>query len=173
MLIDGTTELLLKAMLVGIGGTVVLDLYAWSMARFLGVPATNWAMVGRWFGNMARGHFVHPAMIRAEPVTGELAIGWTAHYVIGAGYGVLLLALKGQHWLVAPTLLPPLILAWVLLIAPYFIMMPGMGMGIAGALTPKPAITRLRSTMGHTVFGAGMFATAVLLATYLPSADQA
>jgi hypothetical protein len=28
------------------------------MSRVLGVPATNWAMIGRWFGNMAHGQFV-------------------------------------------------------------------------------------------------------------------
>jgi len=32
----------LKAMLVGVGGTIVLDLYALMMSRVPGVPATNW-----------------------------------------------------------------------------------------------------------------------------------
>ena len=53
------------------------------MSRVLGVPATNWAMVGRWFGNMAHGQFVQVAMSEAAPVKGELAIGWIAHYAIG------------------------------------------------------------------------------------------
>ncbi len=167
---SSTTEIALKAALVGIGGTVLLDLYALSMARLFGVSATNWAMVGRWLGNMPRGKFTHEAMVSAEPVKGELAIGWTAHYVIGAGYGLLLLALWGQGWLTSPTLLPPLVLSWALLVAPYFIMMPGMGLGIAGSRTPKPTITRLKSVMAHTAFGLGMYATAVLLAMYGPSA---
>ena len=83
-------EIFFKAALIGVGGTIVLDLWALFMARVMGVPATDWAMVGRWFGNMSRGQFVQAAMSKAEPVKGELAIGWIAHYVIGIGYGLLL-----------------------------------------------------------------------------------
>jgi len=86
-------------------------------------------MVGRWFGNMAHGQFVQVAMSEAAPFKGELAIGWIAHYAIGIGYGLPLLGLWGKVWLERPTLLPPMILAWVLLVAPYLMMMPGMGMG--------------------------------------------
>lgn len=164
-------EILLKAALVGIGGTIVLDLYALMMARVLGVTGMNWAMVGRWLGNMPRGQFVQAAMSRAKPVKGELTIGWTAHYAIGAGYGLLLLALWGVVWLEQPTLLPPMILALVLLVAPYFIMMPGMGMGIAGSRTPKPNLTRFKSVVGHSIFGLGMYATGRLLALYWPTAS--
>ena len=96
---SSTAELFLKAALVGVGGTIVLDLYALMMSRVLGVPATNWAMVGRWFGNMAHGQFVQVAMSEAAPVKGELAIGWIAHYAIGIGYGLLLLGLWGKVWL--------------------------------------------------------------------------
>lgn len=163
-------EIFFKAALIGVGGTIVLDLWALFMARVMGVPATNWAMVGRWFGNMPRGQFVQAAMSKAEPVKGELAIGWIAHYVIGIGYGLLLLTFWGKAWLERPTLLPPMILVWVLLVAPYFMMMPGMGMGIAGSRTPEPNITRLKSVMGHSVFGVGMYATAVVLARTWPTA---
>ena len=166
---SSTADIFLKATLVGVGGTIVLDLYALMMSRVLGVPATNWAMVGRWFGNMAHGQFVQVAMSEAVPVKGELAIGWIAHYAIGIGYGLLLLGLWGKVWLERPTLLPPMILAWVLLVAPYLMLMPGMGMGIAGSRTPKPNVTRLKSVMGHSVFGLGMYATGRLLAPYWPT----
>jgi hypothetical protein len=167
---SSATELLFKAALVGIGGTVVLDVWALLMAHVVGLSASNWAMVGRWFGNMLRGQLVQETMTNAEPVRGELAIGWIAHYAIGIGYGLLLLAFWGQDWVDRPTLLPPMILAWVLLVAPYFMMMPGMGMGIAGSKTPKPNVTRLRSMVGHSVFGLGMYATAMALARTWPAA---
>jgi len=57
-----------------------------------------------------------------------------------------------------------MILVWVLLAAPWFMMMPGMGMGIAGSRTPRPNITRLRSVMNHSIFGLGLYATAMALA---------
>lgn len=165
-----TAEVLFKAALVGVGGTFVLDLWALFMTRVMGVAATDWAMVGRWFGNMPRGQLIQAAMSKAEPVKGELAIGWIAHYAIGVGYGLLLLAFWGKVWLAQPTFLPPMILAWVLLVAPYFMMMPGMGMGVAGSRTLKPNVTRLKSVVGHSVFGVGMYATAVALARTWPTA---
>jgi hypothetical protein len=161
---SSAAEFLFKGALIGVGGTMVLDLWAFFMARVVGMSATNWAMVGRWFGNMLRGQFVHEAMAKAKPVKGELAIGWIAHYAIGIGYGLLLPALWGLDWIDRPTLLPPIILVWVLLVVPFFMMMPGMGMGIAGSRSPKPTITRLRSVMGHSVFGLGLYATALALA---------
>jgi hypothetical protein len=161
---SSAAELLFKAALVGIGGTIVLDLWALFMARVTGLSATNWAMVGRWFGNISRGRFVQETMTKAEPVKGELASGWIAHYAIGIGYGLLLPAFWGHDWIDRPTLLPPMILVWVLLVAPFFMMMPGMGMGIAGSRTPKPNVTRLKSVTGHSVFGLGMYSTAMALA---------
>ncbi len=166
---SSSAVILLKAALVGIGGTLALDLYALLMARVLGVPATNWVMVGRWLGHMPRGQFAHAAMSEVAPVRGERAIGWIAHYAIGIGYGLLLVALWGAGWLEQPTLLPPLILSWALLAAPYFLMMPGMGMGIAGSRTPNPNMARLRSVMSHSVFGLGMFAVAMALTHAWPT----
>lgn len=157
-------ELLVRAPLIGVGGTVVLDLWALFMARVLNMPATNWAMVGRWIGNIARGRFMHQSMADAAPVQGEHAIGWICHYVVGIGYGLLLLVFWGRSWVESPTLLPPMLLSWLLLVLPYFVMLPGMGSGVAGARTPKPNVTRLKSLVGHSVFGLGMYATALLLA---------
>jgi uncharacterized membrane protein len=159
-----TAEIIIRAALVGVGGTIVLDLYAFLLQRFFGVPATNWAMVGRWVGHMPRGRFTHETMGKAAPVSGEHTIGWIVHYVIGIGYGLVLVGLWGAEWLRHPTLLPPMILALGLLVAPYFIMMPGMGLGIAGARTPKPNTTRLKSVLGHSVFGLGMYVTALAAA---------
>jgi len=157
-------EIVLTGAIIGIGGTVILDLWAAFMQRVFGVPATNWAMVGRWVGHMPRGHFAHENIGKAAPVRGELALGWIVHYVIGIGYGLLLVSLWGAEWLRQPTLLAPMVLTLGLLIAPYFIMMPGIGSGIAGAKTPKPNVTRLKSLLGHSVFGLGMYVTALVLA---------
>lgn len=156
-------EILFRAALVGIGGTVILDVYAALAQHFLGTPATNWKMVGRWIGHMPGGRFVHANIGQARPIPGEHALGWIFHYVIGVGYGLLLLAIWGAGWLDAPTVSAPLILALALLVLPYFVMMPGMGMGLAGSRTPKPNVTRLKSVIGHSVFGSGMYLTARLL----------
>ncbi len=158
-------ELFARAGLVGIAGTLALDLYAWLLQRIFGIPATNWAMVGRWFGHMIKGQFVQPALPKAGKIPGELAIGWIVHYVIGMGYGLLLVAIMGGDWLQVPTLAAPIALAIVLLVLPYFVMMPGMGMGVAASRAPKPNMARLKSLASHGVFGLGMYLAAVLAAT--------
>lgn len=157
-------EIVIAAMLVGIGGTAILDLVSFLMERLFGVPATNWAMVGRWIGRMPRGQFVQRDLKQANPVSGEHAIGWIFHYFIGAGYGLLLVAIWGAGWLQAPSFASPMILVLVLLVLPFFVMMPGMGAGIAAAKTPKPNAARLKSVVGHSVFGLGMYVTALLIA---------
>ena len=69
-----TADIILRAALVGMGGTIVLDLYAFLMQRMFGVPA-NWKMVGRWLGHMSKGEFVQTNVEQAEPVPGEHALG--------------------------------------------------------------------------------------------------
>jgi hypothetical protein len=151
-------------MLIGIGATAVLDLWALFAKRVFGVPASNWALVGRWIGYFPRGRFVHDNIAQAVPIRGELIIGWCAHYAIGIIYAALLLAICGPDWARHPTLPPALILAFLALVAPFFIMQPGMGMGIAASKNPHPNLARLRSIVGHTVFGFGLYGSALLTA---------
>jgi hypothetical protein len=163
-----TFEILVRAALVGIGGTVVLDLYVALLQRVWGIPGSNWAMVGRWIGHMPRGQFVQRKLGDAEKIPGERALGWFFHYLIGIGYGLLLVALAGPGWLQEPSLAAPVLVALVLLVLPYFVMMPGMGMGIAAARAPRPVVARLKSVASHSVFGIGMYLTGLLLAKVLP-----
>lgn len=155
---------LLCAVAIGCGGTLALDAWARLLAHALGVPATNWAMVGRWLAHMRTGRFVHASIGAATPVRGELALGWLFHYAVGIAYGLILVAWQGEAWLRAPTPSAPLLLSLALLVAPYCVMMPGLGLGIAGAKTPRPRLTRLKSVAGHGVFGLGMYASAFALA---------
>jgi Protein of unknown function (DUF2938) len=162
-------ESVLRAVLIGAGATAVLDLWNLFLKRFFGVPAPSWNMVGRWVGHFPRGRFKHASIAAAEPIEGELAIGWVTHYVTGIVYGGLLVALWGLDWARQPTLLPALIVGVATVSAPFFIMQPGMGAGIAGSRMPNPAQARLRSLMNHTVFGLGLYAAAVVSAMVVPA----
>lgn len=161
---DSALGIGLRAVPIGIGGTVALDAWAQLLQRAFGIPATNWALVGRWLGHMPSGKFVHASIAQAAPVSGERALGWGFHYGIGISYGLLLVALWGADWLRQPDALAPVMLSLALLVAPYFVRMPGLGLGLAASKTPQPNITRLKSVAGHTVFGLGMYATALMLA---------
>jgi hypothetical protein len=43
-------------------------------------------------------------------------------------------------------------------VAPFLLMQPGMGAGIAASRTPKPGAARLNSLVTHAVFGLGLYA---------------
>ncbi|WP_256961308.1 DUF2938 domain-containing protein [Salinicola salarius] len=47
------------------------------------------------------------------------------------------------------------------MVAPYLVMMPGMGAGVAASGTKHPNVERIKSVVGHSVFGLGMYLTAV------------
>ncbi|SFU52553.1 Protein of unknown function [Nitrosospira multiformis] len=96
------TDIIIKSARVGIGGTIVLDLYAFLLQRLFGVPATNWQMVGRWLGHMPSGSFVQTNLGQVKPVPGEHALGWIFHYVIGIAYGLLLVAIWGADGCLSP-----------------------------------------------------------------------
>lgn len=156
-----TTEFALYALLIGIGATLLMDLWSVLAARFLAFQPPNYALVGRWLGHMPQGRFVHAAIAKSAPIPGERIIGWIAHYVIGIAFAGLLLAVYGTAWTESPTLLPALTVGLLTLAAPFLLMQPGMGAGVAASRTPKPYQARLRSILTHIVFGFGLYGAAV------------
>lgn len=160
-MVDGLT-LASETALIGVGATLVLDLWTLFLSVAFGVPATNYAMVGRWIGNFPRGRWAHASIANAPPVAGEHALGWIAHYVIGILYAGLLVLLGGTAWLQAPTLLLALGVGVATVGAPFFLMQPAMGFGFASSRVSKPGAARLRSLAAHTVFGLGLYLTALL-----------
>lgn len=150
-------NILITTLVVGIGATAVMD--AWGIARssLFGIPAPNYGLVGRWIAYMPRGQFKHHSIAAAAPVSGERFIGWTAHYLIGIAFAAVLVGLGGLAWVAHPTLVPALIVGIGTVAAPYLLMQPGMGAGIAGSRTPRPAATRLQSLITHAIFGLGLY----------------
>ena len=103
---------------------------------------------------------------QAAPVPGERLVGWIAHYAIGVAFAGALIAVCGVDWVREPTLMPAIAAGLISVAAPFFIMQPGLGLGIAAAKTPSPNVARLRSVMAHGVFGLGLFVTAKLVALF-------
>lgn len=155
-------ELLKYAVVIGAGATAVMDLWAVCLRRCCRVTSLDYALLGRWIGHFPRGRFVHQSIAKASPVHGERIIGWSAHYAIGIVFAWLLLTVWGLEWGRRPSLAPALITSSVTLIAPFFVMQPGMGAGIAASKTPHPNVARLRSIATHTVYGIGLYVSAWL-----------
>ncbi len=157
--------LILRVGLVGIGATLILDLWSLLLKTIFGAPFPNYTMVGRWIGYFPRGRFVHRSVVEAPSISGERLIGWMAHYGIGILYAGLLVAFAGVDWLSAPTALPAMIIGIVTVAAPFFIMQPAMGAGFASSKAEKPNVARARSLAAHAAFGFGLYLSAVVAAS--------
>lgn len=156
-------ETLAHIVLIGIGATAVMD--AWLMVlQRMGVQTLNFALIGRWVAHLFRGRFFHPSIGKAQPIHGELALGWFTHYAVGIAFAGLLVSLRGNDWLQAPSILPALAVGFCTVAAPLFVMQPAMGMGFAASKAPSPWKNRMRSIANHTVFGLGLYLSAIAIA---------
>jgi len=151
----------LGAVAVGLGATLFMDVCTLLLNRAFGIPAANYCLVGRWLCHMPQGTFVHANIATASPKDSECAVGWIAHYVIGAVYALLFVALVSRGWLARPTLLPATLFGVGSVLVPYLIMQPSFGLGIAASRTPRPGEARLRSLVAHAVFGVGLYVCAL------------
>jgi Protein of unknown function (DUF2938) len=151
------TDYLLSALLVGVGATAAMDLWGIARQRLLGIPAANYALVGRWLGWMPRGRFRHESIAATPAVRHERLLGWAAHYAIGIMFAGVLLGAVGMTWIQAPTIVPALLVGIGTVAAPFLVMQPGMGAGVAASRTPRPAAARIQSLITHAVFGVGLY----------------
>lgn len=153
---------IIKVVCIGIGATAVMDIWLLFLKR-LGVPSLNFAFIGRWVGHLLQGRIAHDAIAKAEPIPGELGLGWGTHYAIGIGFASLLVMLAGTDWAANPTLLPAVLVGMGTVVAPLLVMQPAMGAGFFASKTPTPLKNCLRSLANHSVFGLGMFLAAILV----------
>lgn len=152
---------IVHTVLVGIGATLFMDAYALLLKAF-GIKSLDYRFVGRWIGHFPKGKFFHHKIMDSPPIIYEQLIGWTAHYAIGITFAFVLLLISGKKWLAAPTLIPALAIGIITVIAPYFIMQPAFGFGIAGSNLPDPGKARFMSLITHSIFGIGLYLSAVV-----------
>jgi hypothetical protein len=151
------------AIVMGAAGAALMDVWALILRRGWGIPTLDYALLGRWLGHMPKGRFVHDRIAVAAPVRGERVLGWVAHYAIGVAFAIPVLLLGGGPWLEHPSLVPAMAVAVASVVAPWFVMQPAMGAGIAGSRTPNPRATRLRNLGTHIVYGIGLYGSALAL----------
>lgn len=156
-------EFVARAILIGVGGTVTMDLWAAALRR-VGISSLNMALLGRWAGHLLRGRWRHTSIAAAAAIRHETTLGWAAHYTIGVTFAALLLWTRGLSWAQSPTVGPALLIGLVTVAAPLLILQPGMGGGIAFRNTATPLFSTAKSVVTHTVFGVGMYLTAKVAA---------
>lgn len=165
MCVNEAIELSLRSVLIGVGGSAAMDLWALLLRYCFGVRSLDYGLFGRWIGHLiVQGQFKQDNITIAPPVPGERTIGWTLHYLIGILFASLLMACWGLQWARQPSLAPALIVGIGTTVAPYFVLQPGMGLGVAASRTPRPTIARLRSLATHCVYGLGLYGSALVTA---------
>ncbi len=149
-----------SVVLIGIGATAVMDLWCLIRKALLGIALPNYGLVGRWVAYMPSGRFHHNNIKNSAPIRGEHIAGWLIHYGVGILFSAVLMLMSGMAWIGQPTLAPALAVGLGSVAAPFLLMQPGMGAGIAASRTPHPASARLQSLVTHLVFGCGLYIAA-------------
>src|SRR4029079_7980180 len=126
-----------------------------------------YCLVGRWFRHMP-GKFMHTNIANSSQKHLECAVGWIAHYIVGVGYALVLVAIVSADWLARPTLLPALLFGIGTLLVPFLVMQPSFGLGTAASRAHSHTQARLKSLMAHIAFGVGLYVCAVVLGYVVP-----
>jgi len=142
----------------GIGATLIIDLWAVLLKRTFGIMPTNWAIVGRWFAGIPLGRFKLRTDSCEYPIRFELQLGWIADYAVGIGYALVYMTIMNLAS-TPVSLATAMAFGLVTVLAPWLVLMPGLGKGWFAATAPRPALTRLLNLVVHLMFGAGLYVT--------------
>ena len=154
---------ILVAVLMGLGATLLLDLWTLLLRRAFGVRSLDYCLLGRWVLYMPDGTVMHQNIAATAPKRHECAVGWATHYLIGTGFALVFVFLVSGRWVAHPTLLPAVAFGIATVLLPFLTMQPAFGLGVAASKTPNPTKARLKSLTTHTIFGLGLYVWAFLL----------
>jgi hypothetical protein len=152
---------ILTAIAIGIGASLIMDIWNLFLRRAFGIHSLNYCLLGRWLCHMPGGRFRHASITDAPEKSFECVVGWIAHYTIGVVFALVFVAIASVDWLESPTLLPALLYGIGTVVFPLFIMQPSFGLGIAASRAPNPTQARLKSLVTHAVFGVGLYVCAL------------
>lgn len=154
-------ELIVRSLVTGVVATAVFDIWAQLLWRLWGIRPPAWPRLGRLIlhGQEAirRHDGTAPAFSKAER-----AIGSIVHYGTGVAFALALLWAAGAQWGREPSLLPALVAGVLTLVPAWFIMLPVLGLGIAGQRLPHPGRFRVVNAVSHLVLGLGFYVGALL-----------
>lgn len=153
----------LSPIFIGIGATLIFDLWGLFLKYAFKITPSNFCLVGRWLLYMPEGIFRHSNINSATLKSAECVVGWITHYIIGITFAVTFVAIVGNKWLQHPTLIPALLFGLITVSAPFFIMQPAFGLGVAASKSSNPAQARFRSLINHIVFGFGLYVSGSLV----------
>ncbi|ADE40680.1 DUF2938 family protein [Candidatus Puniceispirillum marinum] len=150
-------SIFLTIFLAGVFACIILDLWQIGLQRLVGIPATNWGVVGRWLiVGLGTGRFVNDQLDDTATIKNEAAAGWTLHYAVSIGYGVIYAVLMYQTPWFGTTWLDGIYFGAASVVVPWFIFLPCMGKGILARKTPNPVKVCGLALAAHIIFGVAM-----------------
>lgn len=158
------TETVVIGVVCGIVATLTIDGFSVALKMF-SLPTANWGLVGRWCFYCLKGQFIHNPVSETSPVKGELKIGWSFHYLVGAVYGVGFILLSNYYS--GPSWATGLVFGLTTLAAPWFILQPGLGIGVFASKANNPLLIRSLNVLVHGLFGLSLYFAWWLMAYFL------
>lgn len=148
--------------IVAVIANLVTDLYELGLERFLG-KTRDWHLVGRWVANMLNGSLVLDPTDEMRTVSGEFALGWVFHYIVAVVY--VAAYLLGVRLILGepPSMSTAIGFGILTVVAPWFVLMPCLGVGVFAMNAAKPNFVRIASLSVHVVFGIGIYLGVVVV----------
>ena len=153
----------LEILVVGVVANIVTDIYEYLLERGLG-KNRDWHYVGRWVAYLGRGVFRHDDIQDTPSVRRELILGWAFHYLVAIVFAEIYLQILAAILEQPASLWNGLAFGIVTVLAPWLILIPGLGGGFFGASTERPTFVRLASLSVHAVCGIGLYLGALVYA---------
>jgi hypothetical protein len=148
------------ALCAGVAGALLFDIWNWLIEAVVGIRAPRWEILGRWL--------LVPFTTRDEPrpdfTPRERLLGTLAHYATGVAFAFALMLAMGPGWIAEPTVLPAVVAGIITTVFAWFVIMPALGAGIAGARIPHPNRHRVATLVAHVVMGLGFYVGAAAVA---------
>jgi hypothetical protein len=156
-------DLVLKGIVAGVLGTVVMDALNLLIARTGIITKLDVRMIGRASYGWTRGRFLYKHPGEMPQSSSELIYGYVTHYTIGMVLAITYLI--GWDLLIGG----PASLEWAVLYGvattavAYFVLFPSIGLGVCGRHSPHGIKLPLSTLTNHLFYGLGVAAGIALL----------
>jgi hypothetical protein len=154
---------ILAGVLVGVAGTVTMDVLAIASRKVDLAAGAKGQWVGRWYLGIARGQFVHSNIATTPEQPGEKRAALVGHYVIGVTLAVLYVIGTGWLGLSPSSFFVAVGYGLATCVFPWFLMFPALGFGLFGRKGPPELKLFTSSLMNHVFYGFGLWWIAKVL----------
>ena len=148
---------ILAGVVVGVAGTVTMDVLG-SLSRKAGLSAgANGKWVGRWYIGIARGRFVHADIAASPEHAGEKRAALVGHYVIGITLAVIYVVGAGLTGISPGSFVAAVGYGLATCVFPWFLVLPALGFGVFGRKGPPELKLFISTLQNHLFYGLGLW----------------